>query len=153
MTNTTPPAALPSRSTPGNVETRDMLLNVGPAHPAMHGIIRIVATLDGEQIVGADVEIGYLHRGFEKMPETVDYNGVIPYTDRLNYVSPLINNVGFILAIERLCGIEVTRDYQGCVVGPVISRMKFSHIVDGRVPHAVLLEIFTDAGVGTELVL
>ena len=62
----------------GEPETREMLLNVGPAHPAMHGIIRIVTRLDGEQIIGTDVEIGYLHRGFEKMAETVDYNGVMP---------------------------------------------------------------------------
>src|SRR5437762_7599760 len=71
-----------------DLETRDMLLNIGPAHPAMHGIIRIVTKLHGERIEEAEVEIGYLHRGFEKMSETVDYNGVIPYTDRLNYVSP-----------------------------------------------------------------
>ncbi len=89
------------------LETRDMLLNIGPAHPAMHGIIRIVAKLDGEQIVGAEVEIGYLHRGFEKMAEVVDYNGVIPYTDRLNYVSPLINNMGYCMAVEKLLGISV----------------------------------------------
>jgi NADH-quinone oxidoreductase subunit D len=84
-----------------------MLLNVGPAHPAMHGIIRIVTRLDGEVVVGIDVEIGYLHRGFEKMSETVDYNGVIPYTDRLNYVSPLINNMGYCMAVEKLLGITV----------------------------------------------
>ena len=89
------------------METREMLLNVGPAHPAMHGIIRIVTKLDGEQILDADVEIGYLHRGFEKMSETVDYNGVIPYTDRLNYVSPLINNMGYCMAVEKLLGISV----------------------------------------------
>jgi NADH-quinone oxidoreductase subunit D len=84
-----------------------MLLNVGPAHPAMHGIIRIITKLDGEQIVDIDVEIGYLHRGFEKMAETVDYNGVMPYTDRLNYVSPLINNMGYCMAVEKLLGISV----------------------------------------------
>jgi NADH-quinone oxidoreductase subunit D len=84
-----------------------MLLNVGPAHPAMHGIIRILAKLDGEEIHDAKVEIGYLHRGFEKMSETVDYNGVIPYTDRLNYVSPLINNMGYCMAVEKLLGISV----------------------------------------------
>jgi NADH-quinone oxidoreductase subunit D len=89
------------------LETRDMLLNVGPAHPAMHGIIRIVTRLDGEVMVDVDVEIGYLHRGFEKMSETVDYNGVIPYTDRLNYVSPLINNMGYCMAVEKLLGISV----------------------------------------------
>jgi NADH-quinone oxidoreductase subunit D len=90
-----------------DLETRDMLLNVGPAHPAMHGIIRILAKLDGERIHEAEVEIGYLHRGFEKMSETVDYNGVIPYTDRLNYVSPLINNMGYCMAVEKLLGIAV----------------------------------------------
>ena len=96
-----------AQATPGRLETRDMLLNIGPAHPAMHGIIRIVAQLDGEQVVDVDVEIGYLHRGFEKMSETVDYNGVIPYTDRLNYVSPLINNMGYCMAVEKLLAISV----------------------------------------------
>jgi NADH-quinone oxidoreductase subunit D len=89
------------------MKTREMLLNVGPAHPAMHGIIRIVTALDGERIVDIDVEIGYLHRGFEKMAETVDYNGVMPYTDRLNYVSPLINNMGYCMAVEKLLGMAV----------------------------------------------
>jgi NADH-quinone oxidoreductase subunit D len=73
----------------------------------MHGIIRVIAKLDGEQVVDADVEIGYLHRGFEKMSETVDYNGVMPYTDRLNYVSPLINNMGYCMAVEKLIGLSV----------------------------------------------
>jgi NADH-quinone oxidoreductase subunit D len=90
-----------------DLETRDMMLNIGPAHPAMHGIIRIVTKLDGERIADAEVEIGYLHRGFEKMSEVVDYNGVIPYTDRLNYVSPLINNMGYCMAVEKLLGIDV----------------------------------------------
>jgi len=89
------------------LETREMLLNVGPAHPAMHGIIRIIAKLDGEQVKDCEVEIGYLHRGFEKMSETVDYNGVMPYTDRLNYVSPLINNMGYCMAVEKALGISV----------------------------------------------
>lgn len=88
-------------------ETRDMLLNIGPAHPAMHGIVRIIVHLDGETVRKADVEIGYLHRAFEKMAETVPYNGVIPYTDRLNYVSPLINNMGYCMAVEKLLGLEV----------------------------------------------
>jgi len=92
----------------GTTETKSMLLNIGPSHPAMHGIIRIVAELDGETILGADVEIGYLHRGFEKMCEIGPYNNAIPYTDRLNYVSPLINNVGYCMAVEKLLGIEVT---------------------------------------------
>ena len=106
-TNPTPETTPTSQRDPADLETRDMMLNVGPAHPAMHGIIRIVAKLDGEKIEEADVEIGYLHRGFEKMSELVDYNGVIPYTDRLNYVSPLINNMGYCMAVEKLLGVSV----------------------------------------------
>jgi NADH-quinone oxidoreductase subunit D len=98
---------MPMSETENKFETREMLLNVGPAHPAMHGIIRIVAKLDGEQVKDCEVEIGYLHRGFEKMSETVDYNGVMPYTDRLNYVSPLINNMGYCMAVEKALGISV----------------------------------------------
>ena len=82
-----------------------MLLNVGPQHPAMHGIVRIMVQLEGELIRGAEVEIGYLHRGFEKMCEQGGYNHAIPYTDRLNYVSPLINNMAYCMAIEKLMGI------------------------------------------------
>lgn len=85
-----------------------MLLNIGPSHPAMHGIIRIIAKLDGETLKDIDVEIGYLHRAFEKMSETVSYNGVMPYTDRLNYVSPLINNMGYCMAIEKLLDLPVS---------------------------------------------
>ena len=85
-----------------------MFLNIGPSHPAMHGIIQIVTELEGEEVMGVDVDIGYLHRGFEKESERGPYNNVMPYTDRLNYVSPLINNFGYCLAVERLMGIEVT---------------------------------------------
>ncbi|NMC61885.1 MAG: hypothetical protein GYA55_01815, partial [SAR324 cluster bacterium] len=67
------------------------VLSIGPSHPATHGTVRIEVELLGEKILDADVEVGYLHRGFEKMCENVDYNQVIPYTDRLNYVSPIIN--------------------------------------------------------------
>ncbi len=82
-------------------------LNLGPSHPATHGTLRIVVTLDGEKIIGADCEIGYLHRCFEKMSETHTYQQVIPYTDRLNYCSGIINNVGYCMAVEKLLGIEV----------------------------------------------
>ncbi len=88
-------------------ETRHMLLNVGPSHPAMHGVIRIIAELDGETVMGADVEIGFLHRAFEKQAEAGGYLQVIPYTDRLNYVSPLINNFGYVGAVEKLMGLTV----------------------------------------------
>ena len=88
-------------------QTRSMLLNVGPSHPAMHGVIRLIMELDGEKIKAVDVEIGYLHRAFEKMCETVMYTQCFPYTDRLNYISPLINNVGFALTVEKLLGIDI----------------------------------------------
>lgn len=91
----------------GKLETKSMMLNMGPAHPAMHGIIRLILKLEGENILDAEVEIGYLHRAFEKMSEQGGYLQVIPYTDRLNYVSPLINNVGYSMAVEKLFGIDV----------------------------------------------
>ena len=88
--------------------SHSMMLNIGPSHPAMHGIVRIVTELDGENLVSSDVEIGYLHRAFEKSSEQNGYLQVFPYTDRLNYVSPLINNVGYALAVEKLFGLEIT---------------------------------------------
>jgi NADH-quinone oxidoreductase subunit D len=84
-----------------------MHLNLGPSHPAMHGTVRIVLELSGETIVKADVQIGYLHRGFEKMCERGTWAQVFPYVDRLNYVSPMLNNVGYALAVEKLCGLAV----------------------------------------------
>ncbi|MBI4587873.1 MAG: NADH-quinone oxidoreductase subunit D [Candidatus Rokubacteria bacterium] len=88
--------------------SQHLYVNVGPSHPAMHGIIRIFAELDGEIMVKADVEIGYLHRAFEKECEVGPYNNAIPYTDRLNYVSPLINNFGYASCVEKLLGIDAT---------------------------------------------
>ena len=76
-----------------------MHLNLGPSHPAMHGTVRIVLELSGETIVKSDVQIGYLHRGFEKMCERGTWSQVFPYVDRLNYVSPMLNNVGYALAV------------------------------------------------------
>jgi NADH-quinone oxidoreductase subunit C/D len=83
-----------------------MAINIGPSHPAMHGTFRLMAILDGEKIVASEVEIGYLHRCFEKMCETHNWQQVIPYTDRLNYCSSFINNVGYCRAVEKLLGIE-----------------------------------------------
>jgi NADH-quinone oxidoreductase subunit D len=84
-----------------------MHLNMGPSHPAMHGTVRIVLDLSGETIVRADVQVGYLHRGFEKMCERGTWAQVFPYVDRLNYVSPMLNNIGYALAVEKLCGLAV----------------------------------------------
>ncbi len=84
-----------------------MLLNMGPSHPAMHGTIRIMLELDGERIVNSEVEVGYLHRGFEKTCEHRTYFSLLPYTDRLNYVSPLINNLGYVMTVEKMLDVEV----------------------------------------------
>lgn len=83
-----------------------MVLNMGPSHPATHGVLRIVLELDGEIITSARPEIGYLHRGDEKIAENMTYTQFIPYTDRLDYLAPLANNVAYALAVEKLLGIE-----------------------------------------------
>ena len=80
---------------------------MGPSHPASHGTIKFNLKLDGERIVDCDVEVGYLHRAFEKMCEQGTWTQCFPYTDRLNYASPCINNVGFALAVEKLLDIDV----------------------------------------------
>ena len=83
-----------------------MELQMGPSHPATHGTIKFNLTLEGEKVLGCDVEVGYLHRGFDKSCEQATWTQVIPYTDRLNYASSLINNVGYALAVEKLIGVE-----------------------------------------------
>ncbi len=87
-------------------------LNVGPSHPAMHGTLRIKMEVRGERIVKAEQEIGFLHTGFEKLGEARTYNQFITLTDRLNYFSPLNNNIGFALAVEELLGITPPRRCQ-----------------------------------------
>ena len=104
------PAAL--SEPPRTAEMRDhldtplMRLQFGPSHPATHGTVKIVLDLEGEQVVNADVQVGFLHRGFEKECETGYYYQNIPYTDRLNYSSPILNNVAYCMAVEKLFGIE-----------------------------------------------
>jgi NADH-quinone oxidoreductase subunit D len=84
------------------------IVNIGPSHPATHGTIQIVAELDGERVLRADVHCGYLHRGFEKECEAHTWHNLIPYVDRLNYCSALINNFAYCETVERLMGIEIT---------------------------------------------
>ncbi|MCJ7552745.1 MAG: NADH-quinone oxidoreductase subunit D, partial [Ignavibacteriaceae bacterium] len=85
----------------------EMILNMGPQHPATHGVLRLLLKLDGETIVGCVPDLGYLHRGYEKMAENMSYYEYIPHTDRLDYISPIANNVAWVLAVEKLAGIEV----------------------------------------------
>ncbi|MEC9396665.1 MAG: NADH-quinone oxidoreductase subunit D, partial [Myxococcota bacterium] len=90
-----------------DIHSEPMILQMGPSHPATHGTVRFTLTLDGETIIKADTEVGYLHRGFEKEVENKTWTQAFPYTDRLNYVSPLLNNFGYALAVEKLLEIEV----------------------------------------------
>jgi len=83
-----------------------MVLNMGPSHPSTHGVLRIVLEVDGERIVKATPDVGYLHRGMEKIGETLGYHRFIPYTDRLDYLAPLSNNCAIAYAAEEVCGIE-----------------------------------------------
>jgi NADH-quinone oxidoreductase subunit D len=85
--------------------TELMTVNMGPSHPAMHGTVRIILTVDGERVVESDVQPGYLHRCFEKESEHATYTQIFPYTDRLNYISPMICNVGYAMAVEKLLGV------------------------------------------------
>jgi NADH-quinone oxidoreductase subunit D len=84
-----------------------MILNMGPQHPATHGVLRLLIKLDGETVLAAVPELGYLHRGYEKIAENTTYHEFIPHTDRLDYLSPISNNVAYVLAVEKLAGIEV----------------------------------------------
>ncbi len=107
-----PGAPAPAPVPGGAAESRElagerMVLNMGPSHPSTHGVLRVVLELDGETIVRADPDIGYLHRGDEKIAENMTYNQFVPYTDRLDYLAPLANNVAYVMAVEKLMGITL----------------------------------------------
>jgi NADH-quinone oxidoreductase subunit D len=104
-------AAAVQSSAPAKADATDlpgekMVLNMGPSHPSTHGVLRIVLELDGEVITKAEPDVGYLHRGDEKIAENMTYTQFIPYTDRLDYLAPLANNVAYALAVEKLLGID-----------------------------------------------
>src|SRR4030095_7475737 len=96
----------PAFTTPLRDDT--VIVNIGPSHPATHGTIQIIAELDGEKILRTDVHCGYLHRGFEKECEDHTWHTLIPYVDRLNYCSALINDFAYCDAVEQLMGVEIT---------------------------------------------
>ena len=89
------------------VHGEKMVINMGPQHPSTHGVFRMVLELDGEEITNCWPEVGYLHRGDEKIAENMTYTQFIPYTDRLDYLAPLANNVAYAYAVEKLMGIDV----------------------------------------------
>src|SRR5438094_1934521 len=87
--------------------TEELLLNMGPQHPATHGVLRVVLELDGERIVKATPDLGYLHRGVEKLAEGLAYMQIIPHTDRLDYICSMTNNYAYVRAVEKLLGIQI----------------------------------------------
>ncbi|MEX2205041.1 MAG: NADH-quinone oxidoreductase subunit D [Myxococcota bacterium] len=103
------PAAIPTRRQKGDLHTDTQLISMGPSHPATHGTVKIMLEIDGEQIVEMDVQIGYLHRGFEKECESGTWYQAIPYTDRLNYNSAILANLAFCMSVEKLLGCEMPR--------------------------------------------
>ena len=90
----------------------EMVLNMGPQHPATHGVLRVLLRLDGETVVSAVCELGYLHRGYEQLAENMTYHEYIPHTDRLDYISPLLNNTAYCGAVEKLMGLELPKRAQ-----------------------------------------
>jgi NADH-quinone oxidoreductase subunit D len=88
-------------------QTETMILNMGPQHPSTHGVLRLVLELDGERVLNIRPDIGYLHSGIEKTGEHRTYRQVLPYTDRMDYASAMTHNLGYVLAVEKLLGIEV----------------------------------------------
>jgi NADH-quinone oxidoreductase subunit D len=100
-------AMLLERATSDNQMGEKLILNMGPSHPSTHGVLRILLELDGEVVTKAVPDIGYLHRGDEKIAENMTYNQFVPYTDRLDYLAPLANNVAYALAVEKLMGWTV----------------------------------------------
>src|SRR5881394_1330493 len=88
-------------------QTEKMSLSMGPSHPSTHGVLRLQMELDGEILTKADPVVGYLHRGDEKIAENMTYNQFVPYTDRLDYLAPLANNMAYAIAVERLAKLEV----------------------------------------------
>jgi NADH-quinone oxidoreductase subunit D len=102
-----PDAAAKAATVPKEFEPEKMSLSMGPSHPSTHGVLRIQFELDGEVVTKADPIVGYLHRGDEKIAENMTYNQFVPYTDRLDYIAPLANNMAYAIAVERLANLEM----------------------------------------------
>src|SRR5215217_809710 len=99
--------AVGGQAAPAEFQTEKMSLSMGPSHPSTHGVLRLQMELDGEILTKAEPVIGYLHRGDEKIAENMTYNQFVPYTDRLDYLAPLANNMAYAIAVERLAKLEV----------------------------------------------
>jgi NADH-quinone oxidoreductase subunit D len=113
----------------GDIAGDHMLINIGPQHPATHGVLRLVLELDGETVIRCTPHIGYLHSSFEKLGEYRDWNQIVPLTDRMDYLAPLIYNCAYAMAVEKLMGVEVTERCK--VVRVILMEMDriFSHLL------------------------
>ena len=129
------------RAAPGTYDddfgAEHMLVNIGPQHPATHGVLRLVLEMEGETVKRCIPHLGYLHSGFEKLGEYRHYNQIIPLTDRTDYLSPMANNVGLALAVEKLMGLEITERCQvlrviACEMSRIISHLVW--LVVSRAP-------------------
>ena len=131
----TPSTVAPPPALEPDLESDHMLINIGPQHPATHGVLRLVLELDGETVVRCIPHVGYLHCGFEKIGEYRQYNQIIPWTDREDYLNSIGNNVAFALGAERLFGIEIT---PRCTVLRVIAAGAVAdHLAPGVARHDV----------------
>jgi len=115
-----------------DVRTEEMLLNMGPQHPSTHGVLRVVIRTDGELVLESETHIGYLHRCFEKCAENLNYLQVVPYTDRMDYLCAMYNNLGYAQTVEKLAGIQVPEraEYIRVIVAE-LNRIASHHIAFG----------------------
>lgn len=131
---------------------KHMILNMGPQHPSTHGVLRVIVELDGETVVAAYPDIGYLHSGFEKQGETIRYKDFVPYTDRMDYVASMSNNLSYALAVEKLMGVEIPRRAQ--IIRVIMAELQRlashlvwlgTHVMDASgVSHALLMYAFRE---------
>lgn len=124
-----PDSAAKNASAAQEFQTEKMSLSLGPSHPSTHGVLRLQMELDGETVTKCDPIVGYLHRGDEKIAENMTYNQFVPYTDRLDYLAPLANNVAYAIAVERLAKLEVPPRCQAIrVIASELARVS-SHLL------------------------
>src|SRR3954470_12377078 len=97
---------------PTFLDSNELIINMGPQHPATHGVLRVILKLDGEKVLGTECVIGYLHRGVEKIAENRTYTMFNPYVDRMDYVAAVSNGLGYCLAVEKLMNVEAPRRAQ-----------------------------------------
>ena len=119
-------------------EDKTMILNMGPQHPSTHGVLRLLLEIDGETIVRMMPDIGFLHTGIEKTCEAKFYQQIVPLTDRIDYLCPMINNLCYVMAVEKLLGLEIPPRAQWMRV--MLAELELVRDVQGRVAGQRLLD-------------